>query len=99
MGIVSTEIAVSISAAGDQSWYPPLAEFLIASLIFIVIIVVTVGIGKVVAWAKSNQVPPMIEHLLSGAHQGLFMIDILVYGCYVVFKAYELIRLLTTWDR
>jgi hypothetical protein len=99
MGIVSTEIGVSTFAAGGQSWYPPLAEFLIASLIFIVIIVATVGIGKVVAWARSNQVPPLIGHLLSGAHQGLFMVDILVYGCYVVFKAYELIRLLTTWGR
>lgn len=96
MGIVLTEIAVSTSAAGGQSWYPPLAEFLIASLIFVAIIVVTVGIGKVVDWAKDNEMPPLIKYLLSGAHQGLFTVDILVYGCYVGFKGYELIRLLIT---
>jgi hypothetical protein len=69
-----------------------LFDLLLGASGFAAIAVAAVGIGKVVAWVETEQLPISIVVGLRGVEIAVFAVDIIGFLCYVVSSAYALIH-------
>src|SRR6266404_2099249 len=67
-------------------------DLLCGAIGFIAIAFVAVGVGRVVIWVDREHLPTFIPSVLQWVEIGTFIIDILGYGCFIVFSLIKLIR-------